>query len=123
MTSYVLIEIADEGDVQKFIRETEHTVCALYRKPTQFCYCLEEGKRQANNGLVRGKKFGWWVCRICHKPPPGMPPAMRNRLEDRRPMTFFLSPYIFKAERDKPRGFVGWTTPMPKLELEDGEVV
>lgn len=87
MAKYVLLAFDSDKDVDAFVEyvQTAKFVCALpgeygtytdlaifddvtvrgvWKKPTQFCSCIG-GK---NRGWTRGKKFGWWVCSLCHKP-------------------------------------------------------
>jgi hypothetical protein len=42
-----------------------------YRRPTNFC--MDQSHRSGGAkkaGWVRGAKYGWWICSVCHKPGP-----------------------------------------------------
>ncbi len=93
MTSYILIEVEDEEQVQAFLEHTkaeketvrtggharleindqasssqvDYEIVGIYRKPTQFCTCVKDGLRKANEKFTKGQKYGWMVCRLCKK--------------------------------------------------------
>lgn len=40
---------------------------AVYKVPTLFCEGDHPGGRLSES-FTKGLKYGWWVCRVCHKP-------------------------------------------------------
>lgn len=63
----ILIEAVQSGDVSKLdtvLQFGSAFVRAVFKIPTKFCECTSV----KNRGWTRGKKYGWWVCSICHKP-------------------------------------------------------
>jgi hypothetical protein len=71
MARYVLVMV-DNNEVAdrlryKLDRVSGIKVVGMFAKPTKFC----EGKCQVGNPNARsitGKKFGWRLCPVCHKP-------------------------------------------------------
>lgn len=47
----------------------EAIVRAVFKKPTLTCACVKSPKQ--GRAFTRGKKYGWWVCKLCGKPTPG----------------------------------------------------
>jgi hypothetical protein len=108
MVSYILIEVADEEQVKQFLmdqqyylnepgthrfltdvqeHEIEYKLIGVYRKPTMFCSCVQEKKREVNKQMTVGKKYGWHVCVLCGKPPHFMYQTPRNLLLDGKHQT------------------------------------
>lgn len=85
MAKYVLLAFNDDLDADNFVAcmtVYEGTdwlndvmkaigrgwIRGVWKKPTKFCECTENASTLRKRGWTRGKKYGWWVCSICHKP-------------------------------------------------------
>src|SRR5690554_5764621 len=93
MPKYVLLEFDDdeaaEGAIMGWMSGGNMhpegfdpvRVRGVYQKPTKFCDCTKTGERKPNETLVRGQKYGWYVCRVCKRPPRVMSQLLKNILE------------------------------------------
>lgn len=75
MAQYVILAFDNDTEAESFRKmiadepsdvKTIHVVAA-YKKPTVFCVCIASPDQS-----VRGAKYGWWLCKICHRPKKGL---------------------------------------------------
>ena len=78
MPRYVVVEFDDDASAQRLVdqisartaRGDGMRIAGLYARPTKWCTCpfhLLGVKRE----VVRGKKYGWWMCTTCKRVRPG----------------------------------------------------
>lgn len=73
MARLVILEFEDNIDAEDFAASVHYPVVGIFALPTTFCEgspttgCM---KHQGKLGWywTRGDSFGWWICRVCHKP-------------------------------------------------------
>lgn len=90
MSRLVVMQFSDDDQAEAFVKNIQRfqksiegqeerwgmpeeggKVVGLFAMPTIFCDNSGAGgcsDRRRVRGWVRGKKFGWWVCVVCHKP-------------------------------------------------------
>lgn len=81
MAKYILLSFDNDKDAEEFVQAMQKqdtsgrpfipegvAVRGVWKKPTQFCDCALRGRNTKGRAWTRGKKFGWWVCTVCHKP-------------------------------------------------------
>lgn len=114
MAKYVLVEFANNDEAEAFAstiadagEASSLTVRAIFQKPTQYCECPPSDKS------VRGKKYGWWVHKVCGKPKRGQWQHPRNLLDpqDLKPKERTI--YLGVVEGGKP--YAGQTPEVPVL--------
>lgn len=82
MARYLVIEIEDKDAAEKLMQQINTKtragaglrVAGLFAKPGKTCKCPDA--RRANFGdknwqpatILRGGRFGWWVCSRCNRP-------------------------------------------------------
>jgi len=78
MSRYVLIECEDDAQADNLVSQINKAqengkqlrVAGLYARPNTWCGCPFQIEG-VNRPVIRGKRFGWWVCGWCNKPRPG----------------------------------------------------
>lgn len=84
MARLVVLSFEDNDEADRFVNQAECStvtsqdlldnceVVGLFAFPTQFCENSGSGGCARGNkrirGWTQGKKYGWWVCSVCHKP-------------------------------------------------------
>lgn len=77
MARYVLVEVDDNDQADKlceYIAKGNNNygmrIAGLFGVPTKWCDC-HPTEDYHKNEVVRGKKLGWWVHRLCRRARPG----------------------------------------------------
>jgi len=75
MARYVLLEFQDDNTAEKFmdkiaLAKGKFRVVGLFVKPRRWCVCTPASGYHKNQ-IVRGVKYGWWVCIVCKRPRKG----------------------------------------------------
>lgn len=77
MARYLLIEVDNNDAADNFRARVEQfdpargiRIAGMFGVPTQWCTC-HPTEDYHKNEIVRGKKLGWWVHRICRRARPG----------------------------------------------------
>jgi hypothetical protein len=81
MARYVVVEFKNNGDAEAFIERihqdtaqgTMRRIVGVFVKPGRTCDCrnwqrTNSGDKNQAVTIVRGGKFGWWVCTACNRP-------------------------------------------------------
>lgn len=88
MARYIVVEFSDNAEADAFIAQLNEEcsrrrkegnpfirrVVGIFVKPGKTCECSD--RHRANYGdknwlpadILRGEKFGWWVCTRCNRP-------------------------------------------------------
>jgi hypothetical protein len=86
MARLVVLSFEDNETADSFAADIQATpayeakVEGMFALPTQFCDGPHSGGGKLGNAWTRGKKYGWWVCRTCHKPTGHNLPEMFRRI-------------------------------------------
>jgi hypothetical protein len=90
MARYVILSFEDDNVAEEFVKEMEVSVLttidygrehvretypavkveAMMQKPTKLCEaggCRSETTKRVV-GFARGKRHGWWICKVCGRP-------------------------------------------------------
>lgn len=81
MARYIVVEFADNGDAEAFISavagdskvDGKRRVVGVFVKPIKLCGCadwrhINYGDKNREHEVVRGERFGWWICTRCKRP-------------------------------------------------------
>ena len=74
MARYVLVEFENDEQADKLRQMIEaqtragkpYRIAGIFARPKTFCRCPTPTGYHKNQ-IVRGSKFGWWVCVVCKK--------------------------------------------------------
>lgn len=85
MAKYILLQFNDDKEADAFAstiadagEASSLTVRGVFKKPTMFCDCVKGTSPEKN---VKGNKWGWWLCKVCHKPKKNMLQSPTNLLD------------------------------------------
>lgn len=88
MARYVVVEFDDNAQADEFVRrvnsnpDRKFRVPWVFAKPTKYCECPSTGTRSSDPiRVVRGDKWGWWVCSKCHRAMGGSYQSPHNLLD------------------------------------------
>lgn len=78
MARFVVLEFESDEEAAQLaemvrkqtVKGKRYRVAGVFARPKRFCECPQpEGYHK--NQIVRGSRFGWWVCIICKRARPG----------------------------------------------------
>lgn len=75
MARYLLVEFDNDDQADTLRAQIDsaakkgkpYRVLGMFQKPRRFCACPPDKDRQNWKRLVRGSKYGWWVCGTCKR--------------------------------------------------------
>lgn len=94
MPRYLLVEVDDNATADRLRAQIDNAgkpfrVIGMFSKATKLCDCVERSKT-----VVKGSKFGWWLCPECRKPKPGDGQTLFNMLDDPETPTIYRNLWI-----------------------------
>jgi hypothetical protein len=99
---YLVIEFDDDQDADKLRAQIDeatkkgrsYRAVGLFARPGKVCICsniaAERGRSRDN--VIRGAKFGWWLCTKCHRPRLG-----NHELKNLIPQTDIIEPTLVEG--------------------------
>jgi hypothetical protein len=126
VTKLVVLEFLSDEEADTFVGAQTTGVVGVFKKPTQFCTCTRDGRRAAYDSahnrfwLTKGQKYGWYVCKLCGKPPFIMRQTPKNLIQPKpdpkQEMVIVLEFEMWQARVNADGSINNWGKPAPPEE-------